>query len=135
MSGPQKLFLIILALSLVSVTVSATERQHQADLGRALYALGEQRNPNSFGVLAAGLNHDNPHIRRIAAHALGKLGHPGALPALARLATDRDQPLMVRRVVWRAMSRLGDPMARQIIERRSVEHQVALSKEALAGLE
>jgi HEAT repeat protein len=83
------------------------------------------------------LGHDNPHVRRIAATALGKIDHGGGREALARLAEDPGQPVMVRRAALRALQRRGALDARPLLEKlryRPGPHQEAAVSRPLSGL-
>lgn len=58
-------------------------------------SLGRIRDPSTVEPLVESLQDEHPAVRAAAALALGRIGAPAALPALRRLAADRDQPAEV----------------------------------------
>ena len=133
MGRPNKFFLALISICLICAPLLLADICDGSELGRTLYTKGEQRSAESYGVLVSYLTHHDPHIRRIAAHALGKLGNRGAVPHLKILSTDNKQLEIVRRVALRSMARLDDPLAKLIVQRRSEKNQVMLRLEAPAS--
>ncbi|KMY67665.1 hypothetical protein AAU61_07115 [Desulfocarbo indianensis] len=81
-------------------------------LGRKLYEMGESRNPASVSFLLQNLASADPHVRRIAAHALGKIGDYKASEPLMKLAMDQSQPSMVRCCAIRSLGRIDAGQAK-----------------------
>lgn len=119
MGNTPRFFMVIFSFVFICTSAILAGTCSASDLGKTLYSLGEQRATESYGILVASLNHPDPHIRRIAAHALGKLDNKEALPHLKKLAEDEGQPVMVRRVALKSLDKLGDPMNGLTLERRS----------------
>ncbi|MEX2704097.1 MAG: HEAT repeat domain-containing protein [Candidatus Freyrarchaeum guaymaensis] len=57
------------------------------------------------------LKSEKPETRKFAAYALGRIGDRKALPALARVADNPEEPKLVREVAGRAMQRLNPEKA------------------------
>jgi HEAT repeat protein len=119
MAKPQRFFVISISFAVIIASAMLAGICSASDLGKTLYSLGEQRATESYVILVASLKHPDPHIRRIAAHALGKLGNKDALPHLVKLASDDRQPAMVRRVALKSLEKLGALMAGLNLERSS----------------
>jgi HEAT repeat protein len=59
-------------------------------------------------------------LREDTAHALGDIGDPRAVPALAALL-EPEPPLVVGNAVWVALEEIGTPEAKAAIERGKSE--------------
>lgn len=106
---------VALGLALLPGLARAGGETGSPQLGRRLYQLGETRSTDSVEMLIDHLRHPDKHIRRIAAHALGKIGDRQALVPLLRLALDHNQPRMVRCCAVGALCRLKDSRAVQAL--------------------
>lgn len=84
-------------------------------LGNKLYSIGELRDPAYLDYLLSNLKSHDPHIRRIATHALGKIGDTQAAFPLMILAADENQPVMVRCCAIRALGKLDQNQAKQYL--------------------
>ena len=100
-------------------------------LGKMIYHLGEEGDPNAAAYLRGKLSHPNPHIRRIAAHALGKLASPESLVPLLALVQDPVQPVMVRCAALGALAKCGGPLAHKTIQALGQHPQRRLRQMAL----
>jgi hypothetical protein len=111
-----------------------------SDLGlcRALYRAGDLQDRSKAGLMVNCLGHENPHVRRIAATALGKISHAGSRAALVRLAEDPGQPVMVRLAALRSLHRQGaldaPPRLRKSRRPAGPSQEAAISR-SLTGLE
>ena len=86
--------------------------------GRAaeVVALGEQGLVENVPEIAAALSDPDGNVRRLAASALGKIGHTsGAEPLMDLLA--QEQLPQVRQYAVKALGRIGDARARTLLER------------------
>ncbi len=81
----------------------------------AAYILGEIRNSDAVPALVLALSSDRTHMRRIAAHALGKIGDPSAVQPLIEVLGDKTQSLAVQTSVIMALGKIGDPKAKGIL--------------------
>lgn len=97
-------------LPAASPTVPAAETPEQR-----VVALGKSGDPEQIPELAAALEHENGNVRRLAASALGKIGHPRAVEPLLALLARETQP-QVRQYAIKALGRIGDPRARTRLE-------------------
>jgi hypothetical protein len=79
------------------------EQRDQASL-RAVWALGQLRDPRALELLTGLLVHPRSTLRQYACVALGKLGDTSAMPALE--ATLKDDDEMVRLQARRALHKL-----------------------------
>jgi len=62
------------------------------------------------------LKSEKPETRKFAAYALGRIGDRRALPALARVADNPEEPKLVREVAGRAMQRLNPEKAEGMVD-------------------
>src|SRR5262245_937525 len=70
-----------------SVLQSSSSTKERISAVAALARLGDRR---AWKPLVNALKDPNPVVRALAANALGKIGHKGALPALGEASTDTD---------------------------------------------
>ena len=104
--------LAIMSLAVVLLMAPAAGASDDATLGRTLYNLGEQGNAKAEPVLKAHLTDQNVHIRRIAAHALGKIGSPESVATLIKIADNPGEAPIVRCSAVKALGRMGAKQAR-----------------------
>lgn len=100
----------------------------------AVYALGEIRNPEAVPALILALKSDRDHMRRIAAHALGKIGDRQAVSPLIDLLSDKNQPVAVQVSAIMSLGRIGDPEAELILTYMHCSPQNWLHKSANVAL-
>jgi putative heme-binding domain-containing protein len=96
---------------------------------QALRQLGEAQAREALGVASVRLTDPDPSIRFHAATALGRIGDPGAVPALIRALDDQD--LFARHATFSALNRIGrrQPEAWAAIV-RGLEEKSARRREA-----
>jgi ATP-dependent DNA helicase RecQ len=118
-------------LPAASPSVPAAEKPEQR-----VVALGKSGDPEQIPELAAALEHENGNVRRLAASALGKIGHPRAVEPLLALLT-KEPRLQVRQYAIKALGRIGDPRARTCLEKivANSEEQAYNVKAARLALE
>lgn len=101
----------------------------------AIYALGEFRDAQAVDLLVASLGDENPHVRRIAARALGKIGNRRALTPLSLVLRDNREDLGVRCAAAEALGMLDDPAAAEALRLVSGEQSGRLQWTAGAALQ
>jgi hypothetical protein len=84
-----------------------------------LVALGETGDPEHLPEIIKGLSHADSSVRRLAASALGKIGHLDAVEALLSTLADETHP-QVRQYSIKALGKIGDPRAQQTLEQIAV---------------
>ncbi|MFC1522716.1 HEAT repeat domain-containing protein [Elusimicrobiota bacterium] len=67
------------------------------------------KNTLKFDKRIWDLKNTDPKIRRKAAHSLGKMGNPEAIPFLADILLAQDEPVNVRLACAWAIGKIGDP--------------------------
>jgi putative membrane-bound dehydrogenase-like protein len=76
----------------------------------ALHAISLWRDAEALPALLSKLKDENPHLQRVAAEALGRIGNPKAVPALLEAAaTKRDR--MLEHSLTYALIEIGDAKA------------------------
>lgn len=76
-----------------------------------LYTVALNRDPAGFGEAVAGLRDANPHTRRQAATALGRIGDPKAIPALLEALADEQNDRVLDHALTYALIEIGDAKA------------------------
>ena len=94
--------------------------------------LGDRR---AVEPLTAKLKSRDRHLRRIAAHALGKLGEKEAVIPLIEILCNQDEDDQVQLAAVRAWGRLGDPRAVRILAHLADREKSRLQAEASLALE
>lgn len=74
----------------------------------ALHAISLWRDAEAFRALIAKLKHSNPHLQRVAAEALGRIGDAKAVPALLA-ATEKKHDRMLDHSLTYALIEIADP--------------------------
>jgi HEAT repeat protein len=100
----------------------------------AAYYLGEFGTKECAPILIEALSDPHAHVRRVAAHALGKLQDERAVKPLIALLEDDSQPYHVRCAASTALGRLGDNEARPVLERAAEQSRGWLKRSAEAAL-
>nr|WP_320160658.1 HEAT repeat domain-containing protein [uncultured Methanoregula sp.] len=96
----------------VEPMVHALESQDPDVRRRALWVLGNIRDPRVLGPVIGGLNDESPECRKEAVLALGTLRDPRAIPFLSR-ALSRDEDLVPDAIM--ALGEIPDPAAIKVI--------------------
>ena len=78
-------------------------------------ALGSMESRESVPALIKALKNDRDDMRRIAAHALGKICDRRAVMPLIEVLSNTDQPLAVQASIISSLGRIGDPEAIYIL--------------------
>jgi ATP-dependent DNA helicase DinG len=86
------------------------------NLAARVHALGESSSAEHVPELIRALDDDNGNVRRLAASALGKLRARAAVESLLALLQRKKGP-QVRLYAIKALGKIGDPRARQLLER------------------
>jgi HEAT repeat protein len=94
----------------------AVAAQSDQPLGKTLYNMGEQRDASSVEYITTCLNHPDAHIRRIAAHALGKIGNQDSVQVLLKVASDPQEKAIVRCSAVKALGRMGAVQAKSCLQ-------------------
>lgn len=74
-----------------------------------LYTISLDRNRGGLGEAVAGLGDANPHTRRLAAEALGRIGDAKAIPALLVALTDEKNDRVLDHSLTYALIEIADP--------------------------
>lgn len=104
--------LAAMGLAVVMLMAPVAGAADDATLGRTLYNIGEQGDAQALPMLQANVDHQNVHIRRIAVHAMGKIGSPESVPQLIRIADNPNEAPIVRCSAVKALGRMGAQQAR-----------------------
>lgn len=84
--------------------------------------------------MTAKLQSRDRHLRRIAAHALGKLGDKDAVMPIIEILCNQDEDDQVQLAAVRALGRLGDPRAVRILAHLAGREKSRLQAEASLAL-
>jgi putative membrane-bound dehydrogenase-like protein len=79
-------------------------------LQAALHSISLWRDAEAFPVVISRLKHSNPHIQRVAAETLGRIGDPKAVPALLELAEKKHDRALEHSITY-ALIEIADRKA------------------------
>lgn len=100
----------------------------------AAYELGESKDVRAVPALIECLDHEDIHLRRIAARALGKIGSPEAVMPLVEVLCRSNQPQQVQIAAISALGCIGDPRAGRTLEHMAEHEDGILQKQAAKNL-
>jgi len=138
-----------ISYGMIRCVVNARLREHGAppstgetpagkDLAGQVHAWGESTSLEHVPALVLALSDSNGNVRRLAASALGKLEAVAAVEPLLALL-EREPSPQVRQYAIKALGKIGDGNAREILERISgdpaeMEYNRVAAKAALTNL-
>jgi RNA polymerase sigma factor (sigma-70 family) len=99
---------------------------------RTLQRLG--RGEDLAKRMMAMLRSDNPEQQIFAVTVLGELKHKPGLPALLKLAADKELSPHIRRAVIIALGRLGDAQALELLEKAAEDKGALVAHSAVSSL-
>lgn len=102
------------------------------DAPRQLFLLGALRRPAGIGAVMSRIQHPTAQVRRMAAWALGFIGHRDGVSGVRQLLTDEDAS--VRAAAALALGRCGDSAGIEALETMQEDPNPEVQRRAAEGI-
>lgn len=100
--------------------------------GRAAQDALVARGPRAVAVIAEELAHSDPHVRKAAASALGRIGAPEAVPSIIPALSDDDVEVVIAAAA--ALGGIGDAQGFRPLLELLAHEEAAVRGAAIAGI-